>query len=100
MEWVRLRRCYSFDMRIWVGGVPTLVPARWYFCAPGAKVFPGPHGCEASPWWKPGEDDEDWGEVWPRGAWDRGLNPGYLGQCYVGQRDWFTTGRLPAGIYP
>jgi len=81
---------------LWVGGQEILAPARWYFCPPGAKHFPYAHGNEASPWWKPGEDNGGWGEVWPRGRWDRGLNPGYTGRCFVGERDWFLHGHLPA----
>jgi hypothetical protein len=49
----------------------------------------------------------DWGEVtpWPkdrdsdvRRGLDNGANPGYPGQCLVGDPQWFLDGRLPPGI--
>lgn len=107
MIWTWLRSCYRFKMRVFVGGVERIFPARWFWCMPGAQVFPGAHGAEASPWLKNYEVNYDWGEVTPyptdydgtyiRGL-DRGLNPGYPGQCFVGQPGWFIDGRLPAGI--
>lgn len=107
MAWEYLRSCYSFTMRVFVGSVETLVPARWFWCAPGAKPFPGPHGCAASPWLDNLEINLAWGEVtpWPRDpsssvfkGLDRGLNPGYPGQTYVGQAQWFLDGMLPPDI--
>lgn len=107
MIWTFLRSCYSFSMRVFVGGQAMTFPARWYFCAKGAKLFPSPHGAEASPWLKNYEVNADWGEVTPyptdptasasRGV-DRGLNPGYPGLCFVGQPQWFVDGQLPPGI--
>lgn len=107
MIWTYLRSCYTFTMRVWIGDQEVTVPARWFFTAPHAKLFPSPHGGEASPWLKMGEVNEAWGEVTPyptdpasevyRGL-DRGINPGYAGQCYVGERQWFNDGRLPADI--
>jgi hypothetical protein len=94
-------------MRVFIGGVERRVPARWFWCLPGAKVFPSPHGAESSYWLQNGERNDDWGMVTPyprdRDAddivgLDRGLNPGYAGQSFVGQREWFTDGQLPAGI--
>lgn len=94
-------------MRIFIGGIPYIFPARWFFCNPGAKVFPGGHGCEASPWLSNYERNDAWGEVTPyptdpgasysRGL-DRGQNPGYAGQCFVGDPSWFVDGELPADI--
>jgi hypothetical protein len=85
-------------MRVYVGGVETLYPARWYWTDPDAQQWDGPHGCEASPWLKDGEINREWGEVaGPRGL-DRGLNPGYLGQCSVGDPQWFLDGMLPANV--
>jgi hypothetical protein len=107
MIWEYLRSCYSFSMRVYVGGVPTIVPARWYWTKPGAKQFPGPHGCAASVWLDNDTTNLDWGEVtpWPkdrdsdvRRGLDTGANPGYPGQCLVGDPQWFLDGRLPAGI--
>lgn len=107
MIWTYLRSCYTFTMRVFIGGVETDVPARWYFTAPGALMFPSPHGAEASPWLKQDEVNEEWGEITPypadpasfvyRGL-DRGKNSGYAGQCYVGDRQWFNDGQLPADI--
>lgn len=108
MIWTYLRSCYSFYMRLYIGGRETVVPARWLFCAPGAKYFPSPHGGEASVWLQNFEVNREWGEVtpWPQDpipptTWrilDRGINPGYAGLCYVGERQWFNDGRLPADI--
>lgn len=97
MVWTSLRRCYTWNLRCWVGGVETYLPARWYFCLPGALPFPGTKGWDSLVWEKPGEDNAV-GEVWPQLDWDRGVNPGYLGQCYVGEHEWFRTAHLPAGI--
>lgn len=105
--WTFLRSCYSFTMRLYIGGQEQLYPARWYRCAPGAKLAPNPHGAEASPYLKRWEVNLAWGEVTPypqdpasnyfRGL-DRGRNPGYAGQCFVGDPQWFQDGRLPANI--
>lgn len=94
-------------MRVYIGGVEREFPARWYFTAPGAKRFPFPHGAEASVWLKNAEVNQAWGEVTPyptdptadaiRGI-DRGINPGYPGQCYKGDPQWFVDGMLPAHI--
>lgn len=107
MVWDHLRSCYGFTMRLFIGGQAVTVPARWYFCAPGAQPFPGPHGCAASPWLGNDEVNLDWGEVtpWPKDpnsavqkVLDNGLNPGYAGQCFTGNPQWFIDGQLPAGI--
>lgn len=107
MVWEHLRSCYQFTMRVFVGGQPVTVPARWYWCSPGAQPFPGVHGCQSSVWLQNGEVNSDWGEVTPyptdptadaiRGL-DRGANGGYPGQCFVGDPQWFLDGQLPAGI--
>jgi hypothetical protein len=107
MVWTYLRSCYSFKMRVYIGGVERTFPARWYFCSPGAKRFPFAHGAEASVWLKNAEVNQAWGEVTPyptdptadaiRGI-DRGLNPGYPGVCYKGDPQWFVDGMLPAHV--
>jgi hypothetical protein len=107
MIWTYLRSCYKFTMRVFIGGQERLFPARWYFCLPGAKYFPCPHGGESSVWLKNYERNDAWGEVTPyptdpnaddiRGL-DRGLNPGYPGQSFVGQFQWFVDGMLPADV--
>lgn len=86
-------------MRVWIGGVKTVVPARWFFCDDGAKFFSGEHGCEASPWLKSHEVNTDWGEIEGTKTLDRGVNPGYTGQCSHGDAQWFVDGKLPADIY-
>ncbi len=83
-------------MRVWIGGVETLLPARWFFCDADALPFPGEHGAEASPWLKQYEVNDDWGEVAEPRTLDRGINPGYPGQCHVGDPQWFVDGHLPA----
>lgn len=101
MIWTYLRACYKFPMRVYVGGRELIVPARWYFCERGAKAFPGLHGAEASPWLKQWETNDDWGEVTPEGFYrkfDKGQNHGYAGQCFVGDRRWFTDGQLPQSV--
>lgn len=94
-------------MRVYICGQAVTVPARWYFCAPGAQFFPSPHGAEASPWLQNFQLNRAWGEVtpWPQDPtqdfWrglDRGKNPGYAGQCYVGDYQWFVDGQLPCDI--
>ena len=85
-------------MRIFVGGNPVVVPARWFFVDDN-PVWKGPHGCESQPWLKQYERNDAWGEITePHHTWDRGDNPGYIGQCYVGQHQWFLDGQLPADI--
>jgi hypothetical protein len=53
------------------------------------------------------EANEEWGEITPvsidrnseyHNRNSRGLNSGYPGQCYTGDRSWFYDGRLPADI--
>lgn len=94
-----MRACYGFTMRLWIGGVETLVPARWYWADQNAQPWDGPHGCEASPWLKDGEKNLWWGEVAGPKTLDRGVNYGYLGQCSVGDPQWFVDGQLPADFY-
>jgi hypothetical protein len=85
-------------MRVWIGGVETLVPARWFFCAPGAPAFPSPHGAEAGPWLRDNEVNEEWGEVSGPKILDKGVNPGYQGLCHLGADQWFIDGELPANV--
>jgi hypothetical protein len=98
MAWTYLRACYGFNMRVFVGGVETIYPARWYFCDPDAKLFPSPHGAEASPWLKSFEINREWGDDGTLKKLDRGINPGYPGNCSVGDPQWFIDGQLPASI--
>lgn len=96
MAWTWLRSCYGFNMRVWVGGIETIYPARWFFCDPEAEWFASPRGAEAAPWLKQYEVNEDWGDDGTIKKLDRGINPGYPGRCSVGDPQWFIDGRLPA----
>lgn len=107
MAWTDLRACYGFTMRVFVGGQPVLLPARWFWCTPGAQRWPTPRGCCESPFLGNAEVNNDWGEVTPYPTdpnaaalrtLDRGANPGYPGLCSVGDPQWFVDGQLPAGI--
>ena len=98
MVWTYLRACYGFNMRVWVGGVETIYPARWFFCDPDAKPFASPHGAEASPWLKQFERNLEWGDDGTLKKLDRGINPGYPGICSVGDPQWFIDGHLPASV--
>lgn len=98
MVWTYLRACYKFNMRLFVGGIEQVYPARWFFCDPNALIFPSPHGAEASPWLKSFEVNQEWGEVAPYRGLDRGINPGYPGQCFVGDPQWFIDGHVPATL--
>jgi hypothetical protein len=98
MAWTWLRSCYGFNMRVWVGGVETIYPARWFFCDPDAQWFPSPHGAEASPWLKDFEHNLEWGDDGTLKKLDRGINPGYAGQSFVGDSQWFVDGHLPIEV--
>lgn len=106
-RWVLMRSCYTFPMRLYIGGVEATYPARWFWCYSIAQFPAMPHGLQASPWLRTGEVNKVWGEVTPyptdptasfiRGL-DRGLNPGYPGQAVIGDPQWFIDGQLPADI--
>jgi len=98
MVWTYLRACYRFNMRLFVGGVEQIYPARWFFCDPDAQRYPSPHGAEASPWLKQFETNLDWGDTGDLKQLDRGINPGYPGVCSVGESQWFLDGQLPGSI--
>lgn len=108
MQWTYLRSCYGFCLRLFVGGVECVVPARWFWCAEGAQRFPFAHGAEASPWLKNYERNSNWGEITPyptdpTGLYtrklDRGRNHGKPGLAYVGQDQWFIDGQLPSDFF-
>lgn len=98
MAWTWLRACYNFNLRLFVGGVERVYPARWFFCDPDAQWFPSPHGAEASPWLKQYEVNLDWGDDGTLKKLDRGINPGYPGRCFVGDPQWFIDGQVPASL--
>lgn len=45
-----LRSCYTQPMRYVADDPSITVPATWYFCKPGAKVFPLPHRYGSGVW--------------------------------------------------
>lgn len=99
-----LHSFYRMPMNIVIGGVPTVVTLRWYKAPAGAKPLPFPSFVFSHVWDNnPGESlAGELGEVgYPR-TWDAGTNPGYQGQCYRGNPQWFQTGLLPplASIAP
>jgi hypothetical protein len=98
MIWTWMTRTVRFTMRLYVGGVETLVPARWYFCSPNAPYYPFPHGCESRHWLANGEWNAEWGDTNGPEYSISGLNPGYQAHCYVGDPQWFVDGRLPADV--
>lgn len=94
-----LHSFYRMPVRIWVGGQEYSAWIRWYKAPPGALFFPGPTCFKSDvfcdQWTKapPGP-----GEIGHPRKWDRGINQGYKGQCFVGQQEWFETGQLPGYI--
>lgn len=94
-----LRTCYSTHFRLWIGGVETIVPARWFFAPKGAKEFAYPNAFVSNVWAKPGEESAPGpGEIDRKRVWDPGGAAGYQGQCFLGDPEWFATGQLPAGV--
>lgn len=96
-----LHSCYSTSFRLWVGGVEKIVPARWYFTDPGAKIFTLPMAFCSNVYAKPGEESAPGpGEVNRLRVWDKGINSGYKGQEIDGDPSWFETGQLPMFVGP
>lgn len=94
-----LNHCYSTTFRLWIGGIETIVPARWYFAPDGAKLFSPPNAFCSNVYAKNMEQSAPGpGEVDRNRVWDDGHNPGYLGQCFAGEPEWFGTGELPASV--
>lgn len=107
MDW--LRSCYSTDMQFDLAG--TIVgKVKWYWCRPGAKVFPYQNSFSSDNWITPANSTLGLGEVWnsPR-PWRNGsilvVPPGDGHVC--GDISWFTDGcpsdapplpRSPSGL--
>lgn len=92
-----LHSFYSKSVNIWIAGVKTPATIRWYRAPAGAKILPFPHSFFSRVWDNDYEHylDEP-GEATRFGrTWDAGRNPGYQGQCYRGDPEWFQTGQLP-----
>jgi len=98
--WVDLLHSfYTMPINIWIGG--TLYPAtiRWFKAPANAQRFPLPTVFFS-------HVDDSIGDAWPGEPGelgsprtnDHGANPGYQGQCYIGDPMWFLTGQLPASV--
>lgn len=97
--WVEmLHSFYRMPVRIQVGGRPYKTWIRWYRAPAGAKQLPFPTVFSSDVWSNTFEKHPPGvGEIGHPRVWDRGLNTdGYLGQCFVGEPEWFMTGQLPA----
>ena len=104
-----LRTMYRRRARITAGG--SLVTLRWFPVRPAAKLFPHPHafgsllwrsldnqpGCVSGPDPAPPADPPGIGEAEWAFTTIRPQNPGYLGQCFVGEAEWYRSG-VPAQI--
>ena len=93
-----LHSFYRRRVRIQIGDEWRWEWIRWFRAAADAKVFPTPH-CFFSRTWT-NQYTEPWptGELDPRQVWDRGDNPGYPGQDFLGDPAWFAGSPLPAGV--
>lgn len=69
---------------------------RYYWCQPGAQVFPAVN-VFLSQMWEGDDELQGTGPVSREWQWDRGHNLGWPGRCYQGAPDWFTTG-IPAEV--
>jgi len=104
-----LRTMYRRRARITAGG--SLVTLRWFPVRPAAKLFPHPHafgsllwrsldnqpGCVSGQDPAPPADPPGIGEAEWAFTTIRPQNPGYLGQCFVGEAEWYRSG-VPAQI--
>lgn len=94
-----LRSCYRTEMKFWSNS-DVAIPVRWYWCKPGAKVFPGHHRFGSGNWASKRENWPGVGEVLgvPR-PWDRGEPlPLVTGQQQCGSLETFENGALFDGI--
>lgn len=90
---------YRMPIHIWVGGQEYKTWIRWYRAPAGAKRFPHATVFRSHVWMdrRPIPLDGP-GEVGHPRVFDRGLNPGYQGQCFRGLPEWYETGHLPGYI--
>lgn len=88
-----LRGCYRTQVRLFRDSNRTF-EVRWYRAPAGAKYFG--YNRFSSQVWQNQKDypDPPIGEQWkPLRIYDKGANRGeYLGQCFIGERDWFVNG--------
>lgn len=91
-----LSRCYRARVRPYRDSDAEVI-VRWYYCKPGAKIFPLTHLFGSQVWREnPDVQPDGPGERFGPKPFDPGYNPGYVGQCHVGPDDWFTSG-VPVG---
>ncbi len=98
--WVdMLHSFYQMPVCLNIGGQKYITPIIWYKAPKGARRFPHPSFINSRVWSQEHQlDGPCWGERgFPR-TWNKGINPGFKGQHYVGQREWFETGELPASV--
>lgn len=71
---------------------------RWFFSPLGAKLLPFPTAFGSLVW----ENVElPFGAIGQQDrviTWDKGANPGYCGQVFVGEPDWYVSGIPPAEL--
>jgi hypothetical protein len=81
-----LRSCYSSSFRLYNDRPDVLVPGRWHFCPPGAKLAQMPHIFGSQVWTpKNMEIDPPLGEVLGRGPWFDGKpDSRFVGQHFCG----------------
>jgi hypothetical protein len=86
-----LRSCYETDVQFDVDG-EIVRRVRWYFCAPGAPVFPGPSVFRSNNYGDVAGGQLGPGEVWSANRpWSNGALPGQPGTP-CGDREWFVDG--------
>lgn len=100
--WVEmLHSFYRMPVLIIVAGKRYRTWIRWYRAPKNAKRLPFPTVFGTDVW------QNTWEQHYPPGpgeighprVWDPGRNvDGFLGQCYVGDPEWFMTGILPADV--
>lgn len=73
----------------------TVFPVRWFFCAPGARVFPHLNAFGSQVWEVPELQRPELGEVDRSLVWDKGINPGFPGLRFQGLPEWFADGIPP-----
>lgn len=94
-----LRSCYSTEMRFWTDNALS-IPVKWFWCDPGAKIFPDHHLFGSGNW---ASDRFNWdgpGEVlgakrpYSKGEFIAGL----LGEHFCGPVKGFTEGTVFPGV--
>ncbi|HEX8809732.1 MAG TPA: hypothetical protein VF760_12140, partial [Xanthobacteraceae bacterium] len=92
-----LRKCYRGKARIFVDGQPVIVGIAWYWADPDAPVFPfahcwGSHVYNSYLQFDTGQPEELVYKAWQKDP----TNPGFRAGCFLGDREWWTTGNIPS----